>query len=375
MFKRFVLAPDSFKGTLEAAEVCEILATAIRAEVPDAQIAAIPMTDGGEGMTAAYLRLVGGTRVELDVTGPLGASVRGFYGLLDDGSAVIEMAAAAGLPLAGNVRDPLRATTWGVGELIRHAAAQGARRILLGLGGSATNDMGAGMAAALGWRFLDEDGAELAPLAENLNKVARILPPDEQLPCPVIAACDVRNVLLGDDGATAVYGPQKGVTAQLRPALEAGLARVSGMLEDMLDVPLQNVPGSGAAGGMGAGVLAFLGGTLKPGIEMLLDAVDFDAQLKTADVVFTGEGCMDWQSANGKVPMGVGMRCKRAGVPCIALCGSLGEGAEGMYGCGVTACFSAIRGETDFSRIRETCRDDLDRLARSVLRLMNAAQG
>ena len=331
MFKRFVLAPDSFKGTLEAAEVCEILAAAIRAEVPDAQIAAIPMTDGGEGMTAAYLRLVGGTRVELDVTGPLGAPVRGFYGMLDDGSAVIEMAVAAGLPLAGDVRDPLRATTWGVGELIRHAAAQGARRILLGLGGSATNDMGAGMAAALGWRFLDEDGAELAPLAENLNKVARILPPDEQ--------------------------------------------RVSGMLEEMLGVPLQNVPGSGAAGGMGAGVLAFLGGTLKPGIEMLLDAVDFDAQLKTADVVFTGEGCMDWQSANGKVPMGVGMRCKRAGVPCIALCGSLGEGAEGMYGCGVTACFSAIRGETDFSRIRETCRDDLDRLTRSVVRLMNAAQG
>ena len=142
MFKRFVLAPDSFKGTLEAAEVCEILAAAIRAEVPDAQIAAIPMTDGGEGMTAAYLRLVGGTRVELDVTGPLGASVRGFYGLLDDGSAVIEMAAAAGLPLAGEVRDPLNATSFGVGELIRHAVEHGAQRILLGLGGSCTNDGG-----------------------------------------------------------------------------------------------------------------------------------------------------------------------------------------------------------------------------------------
>ena len=177
MFKRFLLAPDSFKGTLEADAVCEILAGAIRAEVPGAQITAIPMADGGEGMTAAYLKQLGGSLVELDVTGPLGAPARGFYGMLKDGSAVIEMAAAAGLPLVGEARDPLRATTRGVGELIRHAAAQGARRILLGLGGSATNDMGAGMAAALGWRFLDESGAELAPLAENLGRVARILPP------------------------------------------------------------------------------------------------------------------------------------------------------------------------------------------------------
>lgn len=375
MFKRFVLAPDSFKGTLEATEVCEILSEAIYAEVPDAQITAIPMADGGEGMTAAVLKLMGGALVEVDVTGPLGAPVRGFYGMLDDGSAVIEMAAAAGLPLAGDVRDPLRATTRGVGELIRHAAEHGARRILLGLGGSATNDMGAGMAAALGWRFLDESGAELAPLAENLGKIARILPPKEQLPCPVVAACDVRNPLLGDDGATAVYGPQKGVTAQLRPVLEAGIARVSGMLEAMLGIPLQNVPGSGAAGGMGAGVLAFLGGSLKPGVELLLDAVDFDAKLRDADAVFTGEGRMDRQSANGKVPMGVGLRCKRAGVPCIALCGSLGEGAEEMRKYGVTACFSAVRGETDFARIQKSCRDDLYRLARSVVRLMNASQG
>lgn len=375
MFKRFVLAPDSFKGTLEATEVCEILSEAIYAEVPDAQITAIPMADGGEGMTAAVLKLMGGARVEVDVTGPLGAPVRGFYGMLKDGSAVIEMAAAAGLPLAGDVRDPLRATTRGVGELIRHAAEHGARRILLGLGGSATNDMGAGMAAALGWRFLDESGAELAPLAENLGKIARILPPKEQLPCPVVAACDVRNPLLGDDGATAVYGPQKGVTAQLRPVLEAGIARVSGMLKAMLGIPLQNVPGSGAAGGMGAGVLAFLGGSLKPGVELLLDAVDFDAKLRDAEAVFTGEGRMDRQSANGKVPMGVGLRCKRAGVPCIALCGSLGEGAEEMRKYGVTACFSAVRGETDFARIQKSCRDDLYRLARSVVRLMNASQG
>ena len=234
MFRRFLLAPDSFKGTLEAAEVCEIFAEAIRSEVPDAQIAAIPMADGGEGMTETYLKLLGGARISVQVTGPLGAPVEGFYGRLNDGRAVIEMAAAAGLPLAGEVRDPLNASSFGVGELIRHAVEHGAQRILLGLGGSATNDLGVGMAAALGWRFLDEAGAGLAPLAKNLGRVARILPPEKALPCAVTAACDVRNPLLGDDGATAVYGPQKGVTAQLRPILEAGIGHVSEMLEDML---------------------------------------------------------------------------------------------------------------------------------------------
>lgn len=372
MFRRFLLAPDSFKGTLEAAEVCEIFAEAIRSEVPDAQIAAIPMADGGEGMTETYLKLLGGARISVQVTGPLGAPVEGFYGRLNDGSAVIEMAAAAGLPLAGEVRDPLNATSFGVGELIRHAVEHGAQRILLGLGGSATNDLGVGMAAALGWRFLDATGAGLVPLAKNLGRVARILPPEKALPCAVTAACDVRNPLLGDDGATAVYGPQKGVTAQLRPILEAGIGHVSEMLEDMLGMELRNVPGAGAAGGMGAGVLAFLGGSLKPGIELILDAVDFDARLRHADVVFTGEGRMDRQSANGKVPMGVGLRCRSAGVPCVALCGSLGEGAEELRRCGVTACFSAVRGETDFARIRESCREDLYRLTRSVVRLMNA---
>lgn len=371
MYRRFLLAPDSFKGTLEAGEVCEIIANAIRSVVPDARIAAIPMADGGEGMTAAYLKVLGGERIEAQVVGPLGAPVTGFYGMLPDGSAVIEMAAAAGLPLAGDVRDPMRATSWGVGELMRHAAKRGARRILLGLGGSATNDMGAGMAAALGWRFLDANGAALEPLAQNLVRVARILPPELPLPCPVTAACDVRNPLLGPNGATAVYGPQKGATPDLQPALEAGLAHLCDLLEGMLNLSLAEVPGAGAAGGMGAGVLAFLNGELRPGIDLLLDAVDFDARLKDVDAVFTGEGRMDRQSANGKVPMGVGLRCRRAGVPCVALCGSLGAGAEEMRAWGVDACFSAVRGEADFSQIRKTCRDDLYLLAQSVVRLMN----
>lgn len=370
MMKRFLLAPDSFKGTMSAQEVCDLLRRAITDEIPDAEIFALPMADGGEGLTDSCLRLLGGRRIETPVTGPLGKPVAGFYGLLEDGSAVIEMAAAAGLPLMGESRDPLRAGTRGVGELLLHARAMGAKRILLGLGGSATNDMGAGMAAALGWRFLDRDGREMEPLAENLGRVKRILPPEETWNLPVRAACDVKNPLLGEDGATAVYGPQKGVTPQTRPLLEAGLGNLSSLLEGMLGKNLRDVPGAGAAGGLGAGVIGFLGGQLQPGIDFLLDAADFDRRLQSADVVFTGEGRMDRQSLNGKVPMGVGLRCQRAGVKCIALCGSLGDGAEELSRVGVNAAFSAVRSCCDFEQVRKTCRQDLYHLARSVVRLM-----
>lgn len=333
---RILLAPDSFKGTLSAEEICRIMEDAIRSIRPDAEILSIPMADGGEGMTAAYLKIIGGRRMELRVTGPLGAPVDAFYGMLPDGSAVIEMAAAAGLPLMGGLRDPLRATTRGVGEMLLHAAAHGARHILLGLGGSATNDMGCGMAAALGWKFLDENSQELEPLAMNLARTKTILP-GSPFPLPVTAACDVQNPLLGAHGATAIYGPQKGVTKENHALLEGGLANIARLMN------LQEIPGAGAAGGLGAGVLAFLQGRLVPGIDMLLDAANFDTLLQRADLVITGEGRMDAQSANGKVPMGVGLRCKDAGVLCIAVCGSLGDGAEEMRKHGVTSMYAAAK--------------------------------
>jgi len=330
---RIILAPDSFKGSFSAEEICRIMEDAIRSVRPDAELLSIPMADGGEGMTAAYLKILGGRRVELRVTGPLGEPVDAFYGMLPDGSAAIEMAAAAGLPLMGSLRDPLRATTRGVGEMLLHALKTGARRILLGLGGSATNDMGCGMAAALGWKFFDAAG-EIEPLAENLLRVERI-EPGTPFPVPVTAACDVQNPLLGERGATAVYGPQKGVTEENYALLEGGLANIARLLS------LEEMPGAGAAGGLGAGVPAFLQGKLVPGIDMLLDAAKFDELLAQADLVITGEGRMDAQSANGKVPMGVGLRCKKAGVPCIAVCGSLGPGAQAMHAHGVTAMYAA----------------------------------
>ena len=259
-----------------------------------------------------------------------------------------------------------------MGELLLDAAERGIRKVLLGLGGSATNDCGVGMAAALGFRFLDAAKEAVEPFAGNLGAIQKILPPEKPLELTVTAACDVDNPLTGPQGATAVFGPQKGVTPECQPELERGMAHMGRMLENFTGKAIATMPGSGAAGGLGAAVLAFLGGALRPGIELLLDTAGFDELLEGADLVITGEGRIDGQSAHGKVPAGVGLRCKAKGVPCAALCGSVGPGAEAVYNCGVTAIFSAVQGVTTFSEIRETCRGDLAFLTESVIRLLQA---
>ena len=368
--KTFILAPDSFKGTLSADEVCQIESAVIRRYVPDARIHTIPMSDGGEGMVEAYLHAIGGQRITVPVTGPLGGTVDAEYGLLPDGSAVIEMASAAGLSLAAGRPDPLYASTFGVGQLLLNAASRGIRRILLGLGGSATNDCGIGMAAALGFQFFGADGCPVAPHAVNLGKICRIQEPEHLPALEVAAACDVSTPLLGPSGATYTFGPQKGADPATLDLLEAGMSRFVQVLTEHYGVSGADVAGAGAAGGMGTAVLRFLGGTLKPGIELLLDAVHFDELAGAADMVFTGEGCIDWQSAQGKVPMGVGLRCKRAGVPCIALCGSAGKGAETLYDCGIHAIFTAIQQTSTFDEIQKTGRTDLEFLTDAVLRTL-----
>ena len=370
--RRIVLAPDSFKGTMSAREVCQVEKQALLEVFPQAHITCLPMADGGEGLTDTCLGLLGGERVAVRVTGPRHTPVEAFYARLPDGSAVIEMAAAAGLPLMNGRLDPLTATTQGVGELILHAAHRGARRILLGLGGSATNDGGVGMAYALGWRFYDGAGCPVAPLAGNLSQIEDIR---LEAPLPeleVLAACDVDNPLCGETGATAVFGPQKGVTPQTRPILEAGLAHLAARMEAAGGSPLAGLPGAGAAGGLGAGVCFFLGGSLHPGVELVLEAAEFDALAAGADLVITGEGRMDGQSARGKVPSGVARRCAAAGVPCVALCGGLGEGARVMYDLGVTAMFSTLHGFTTPEAAAGTCRADLADLTRAVARLLAA---
>lgn len=362
-----LLSPDSFKGTLSAREVCEIEARAIRDVLPDAHVTMLPMADGGEGMADACLSVFGGERTVCRVTGPDGNPVDAAYALLPDGSAAIEMAVAAGLPLMRGRLNPLHATTYGVGELLRDAQERSAKRILLGLGGSATNDCGIGMAAALGWCFLDADGAQVAPLAENLGKIAAIEPPREQLKAEVLAACDVDNPLLGAQGATYVFGPQKGVTEEIKPQLETDMAHFAAVLKKTFPNFDAAAPGAGAAGGMGAAVVMFLGGTLCPGIELLLDAAKFDALVARADLVITGEGRMDAQSLHGKVPCGVAKRAQRAGKPCIAICGALGEGAEALRAVGITAFYAASREKRTMEELQKTCRKELYEITKTAI--------
>ncbi|MDD3229459.1 MAG: glycerate kinase [Oscillospiraceae bacterium] len=368
--KKFVLAPDSFKGTLSAAEVCAIQESVIRKYISDAEIHAVPMADGGEGMVESFLNVIGGQRIAVEVTAPLSGTVNAVYGILPDGSAVMEMSAAAGLPLVEGRKDPLHASSYGVGEMILDAKSRDIRRILMGLGGSCTNDCGIGMAAALGFRFLDANGAEVEPLAVNLKKIEHIKEPVTLPEVEISAACDVNNPLLGSNGATLTFGSQKGADAKMLAQLEEGMTHFEQVLTKHYENSGTTVPGTGAAGGMGAAILTMLGGTLKPGIEILLDAANFGSLLKNADMVFTGEGRIDWQSACGKVPMGVGLRCKQARVPCIALCGSIGKNAQAVYDCGITSIFSAVKGITTFDEILKTSAEDLEFLTDSVMRTL-----
>ena len=368
--KNFVIAPDSFKGTMEADEVCRIIASSILKYIPTASIRSIPMADGGEGMVNTYLGLLGGIQVPATVTGPMGKPVQCYYGLLPDGVAVMEMASCSGLLLVNGAPDPLHATTRGVGELLAHAASKGVKKVLLGIGGSATNDCGLGMAAALGFRFLDAQGHEVNPLPVHFHRIAAIVPPKQPLPLTVTVASDVSNPLCGPNGATYTFGKQKGVSPEQMPCLDQEFSRIADLIAHDIGVFVRDLPGAGAAGGLGAALVAFLHAELRPGVEMVLDAVGFDELLHSADLVFTGEGRIDWQSAAGKVPVGVAKRARAAGVPCVALCGSVGPNAEVVYNYGITAIFSAIMDTADFAKIQETCRDDLRILTDSVMRLL-----
>lgn len=365
--RKIIIAPDSFKGTMSADEVCEILKAAVHKLSPESEVICIPMSDGGEGMAQAYWRLLGGKKKSAVVTGPLGAPVKAEYALLPDGTAVMEMASCAGLPLVGKELRPLEATTYGVGELLREIEKSGATRVLMGLGGSATNDGGIGMAAALGWRFLGKDGEELPPLASELGKVERIIRPESAPALQVSAACDVDNPLCGERGAAAVFGPQKGLRPEQIEAHDAALAHFAEIIKRELGADTAHIPGSGAAGGLGAGAVAFLGAELKSGTELLLDAAGMDAQLKQARLVITGEGRMDGQSIAGKAPAGVARHAKKAGVPCIALCGCIGEGAEKMLMQGVTAYYTASSGTESIEELKKNCFRNMERLAERVL--------
>lgn len=338
---RIIIAPDSFKGSLSAFEAASAIAGGVKKVFTDAQITLIPLADGGEG-TAKALLSQGGERREAVVTGPLPhMRVKAAWGIMPDGTAVIESAEASGLTLlAPHELDAGAATSYGTGELLKEALNAGARRIIIGLGGSAMTDGGTGLAAALGARFLDENGMELphgglalARLhAIDLSGLDRRLP-DTQ----IIAATDVDNPLYGPNGAAYIFSPQKGADAKTVAALDESLKNYAAIAETVTGRGVQNTPGAGAAGGLGAGLLLFTRATIASGAGLILEALGFDTLLQTADLVITGEGKSDAQSARGKLPAAVGKAAKRHGVPVICISGALGMGYEALYACGIDA--------------------------------------
>ena len=343
---RFLFASDSFKGTISSAHAAELLAVAAKECFPKAVCEGLVVADGGEGTVEAVVAATDGELRNVFVADPLGRQVRATYGILDGGRAIIEMASASGLPLLdASERDPLATSTYGTGELIADALDVGVRDVTLAIGGSATNDGGMGCLRALGARFLDDSGAELAGTGADLVRVARIdlagLDPrvDET---SFHVMCDVDNPLLGERGATRVFGPQKGASPQVVEGLEQGMASYAKVLEaNVLGFDPQDA-GMGAAGGLGAGVRAFLAAELLPGIEQVLNLVGFDELLSGCDLCVTGEGHADAQSAHGKVVSGVAARCERAGVPCVALVGGMDPEAIELLSCGVDALLPAV---------------------------------
>ena len=375
---KIVLAPDSFKESLSAKEVCAALAQGFRTVWPNATIVEVPMADGGEGTTEAAVDAGNGKWVEHKVTGPLGETVSARYGTLDDGrTAIIEMAAAAGLPLVPkDKRDPTRTTTRGVGELIRHALDHGAQRIIIGLGGSATVDGGAGMAQALGFQLLDEHGEEIRPGGGALAALDRIEwgdVPDALHKAEVIAACDVRNPLLGANGAARVFAPQKGASKTHVKDLESGLANFADVVARDLEVDLRDEHGAGAAGGLGFGLAAFAGAKLAPGVDVIAELVGLGEKMDGADFVVTGEGKLDGQTAHGKTPAGVAARAKARGVPCIAVAGALAEGHEALYETGMTAAFALTSRPMTLEDAQRDAPELLTRWAENFARAWRAA--
>ena len=343
--KKCVVVSDSFKGTVSSREICEIAQRVIPRHFPACEVVCIPVADGGEGTVDCFIQAMGAQRVEVTVTNALGEKSAAAYARIGE-LAIIEMAAAAGLPQVGALRCPGTATTYGVGELIAHAIDSGCRKILLGLGGSATNDGGCGCAAALGVRFYDADGQSFIPVGDTLGSIARIdtAKADELLrSVEITVMCDVTNPLYGPTGAAYIFGPQKGADAEKIKSLDAGLRHFGDVIRSQLGIDVSMMPGAGAAGGMGAGCVALLGGTIQSGIDAVLDVTGFDRQLEGADLVITGEGRIDSQSADGKVVSGVARRTRAKGMPLIAIAGGIADSAGAVYDIGVSAMFSTDR--------------------------------
>jgi glycerate kinase len=375
---KIVIAPDSFKGSNSSIRVATLIEKGVRKVYPEAEIVKIPIADGGEGTVDAAVLGGNGEYRELKVTGPLGETVLAKYGILKGKSAVIEMAAASGLPLVPEEkRNPLLTTTFGTGELIRAALDEGCREFLIGIGGSATNDAGMGMAQALGWSFKDREGEELGYGGGELAKLKTI---DRSNVDPrlkessITVACDVTNPLYGEKGAAHVYSPQKGATPEIVKELDQNLRHFAAVVEYQLGEDISLVPGSGAAGGLGAGLMIFCGAKLKSGIDAILDIVRFEDHLDSTDLVITGEGAIDGQSTYGKVPVGIAKRTQRYSVPVLAIVGDIGEGAEAVYDHGIHGIMSTVNRAMPLQEAMKHSSPLLEDAAERVMRIIRIGQ-
>ncbi|MDV7072786.1 glycerate kinase [Citrobacter werkmanii] len=376
---KIVIAPDSYKESLSALEVATAIELGFREIWPEAEYVKIPVADGGEGTVEAMVAAMQGHLVHVDVTGPLGNTIQAFYGLSgDERSAFIEMAAASGLEqVPANLRDPLKTTSWGTGELIRHALDAGVEHIIIGIGGSATNDGGAGMVQALGARLLDAQDEDIAHGAMGLESLARIdiSQLDPRLAgCRIEVACDVTNPLTGKEGASVVFGPQKGATAEMIPRLDRALTHYAQLIARDLDVNVLELAGGGAAGGMGAALYAFCGAQLRRGIEIVTDALRLDACVADADLVVTGEGRIDSQTIHGKVPVGVAKIAKRYNKPVIGIAGSLTADVGIVHEHGLDAVFSVIYTICSLDEALKNASENVRMTARNVAATLKAGQ-
>lgn len=371
----FVLAPDSFKESMTAKEVCIAIEKGLRKSFPEANYLHVPMADGGEGTVQSLVDATGGRMFEKEVTGPLGNQVTAQFGIMGDGTtAAIEMASASGIHyVTKDTKNPLITTTYGTGELIRECLDQGIKRIIIGIGGSATNDGGTGMAEALGAKFLDQKGETLPRGGGSLDRLCTIdvaeLDPRLQ-EVEIIVACDVTNPLCGENGASHVFGPQKGATPEMVLQLDNNLAHYAEVVKSVLNKDIRDVPGAGAAGGLGAGLLIFTKSTLQRGIDIIIQYTGLREKLAGADYCFTGEGGMDFQTKFGKTPYGVAKVAKEKGIPVIALAGYIGEGVEVLYEEGIDAIFGIVPGAHEIEKLLADGPRNVERTSENIGRLL-----
>lgn len=372
--QNFILVPDSFKGTLSAIEVCNIMKASIKNLYKDANIISVPVADGGEGTVDAFLYALGGEKKSVWVSDAFNEQkILAHYAMLKDDIAIIEMATCAGLPLVKNRLEPDKTTTFGVGELIIDAINSGAKKIILGLGGSATNDGGCGMAAALGVKFKDEQDQEFIPTGGTLSQIYKIDMNNiysKIKDVEFISMCDVDNPLCGKLGASAVFAPQKGADEDMVKLLDEGLAHLAKIIKRDLHIEVKDIKGAGAAGGLGAGSIAFLQSKLTKGIDVILDTIKFDELVSKADIVFTGEGKFDSQSLHGKVVMGVANRSQKYKTPVIVVTGAIGENIQEAYNKGIIAIFSINKEPMEFSKSALKSKENMILTMENILRLL-----